>query len=62
MTETLNIETLLQRRELYRNYLKMKVREQDWHGVADAANDLRELDAMLSVLTSIDLDKGNESA
>ncbi len=26
-------------------YLLMKVDEQDWHGVSDAANDLRELEA-----------------
>ena len=26
-------------------YLLMKVDQQDWHGVADAACDLRELDA-----------------
>lgn len=28
-------------------YLQMKVRERDWHGVADAAMDLRELEAAL---------------
>lgn len=27
------------------DYLKMKVEQADWHGVADAANDLRELEA-----------------
>lgn len=26
-------------------YLKCKVKEGDWHGVSDAANDLRELEA-----------------
>lgn len=26
-------------------YLKMKVEEADWHGVSDAANDLRVLEA-----------------
>lgn len=25
-------------------YLKVKLDEQDWHGVSDAANDLRELE------------------
>lgn len=33
-----------------KGYLKMKVEEQDWHGVADAAMDLRELEAQLQVL------------
>ena len=32
------------RRNLVR-YLRDKVRQEDWHGVSDAANDLRELDA-----------------
>jgi hypothetical protein len=27
------------------DYLLMKVRHWDWHGVSDAANDLREMDA-----------------
>lgn len=27
------------------DYLRMKVEQCDWHGVADAANDLRELEA-----------------
>lgn len=26
-------------------YLKAKVAKEDWHGVSDAANDLRELEA-----------------
>lgn len=26
-------------------YLRVKVEQEDWHGVSDAANDLRELDA-----------------
>jgi hypothetical protein len=29
----------------YVGYLQMKVEENDWHGVADAAADLRELEA-----------------
>lgn len=31
-------------------YLIDKVSDEDWHGVADAANDLRELDATLYAL------------
>lgn len=33
------------RRDVLIAYLKMKADQEDWHGVADAANDLRELDA-----------------
>lgn len=25
------------------SYLKLKVEQEDWHGVSDAANDLREM-------------------
>jgi hypothetical protein len=32
-------------REILIEYLKMKVRQSDWHGVSDAANDLRVLEA-----------------
>jgi hypothetical protein len=35
------------------DYLKLKVEQQDWHGVADAAMDIREIEAKLSVLTPI---------
>lgn len=36
---------LRERRGAMNAYLKLKVDEQDWHGVADAAMDLREIDA-----------------
>lgn len=32
------------RRRIYKEYLLMKFAEADWHGVADCAMDLRELD------------------
>lgn len=34
-----------QQREALLAYLRMKVEQEDWHGVADAACDLRELEA-----------------
>ena len=34
-----------ERRRIMIEYLKMKIAEQDWHGVADAAMDLRDMDA-----------------
>jgi len=37
-------EYLEQRRVLI-EYLLMKAQQEDWHGVSDAANDLREMDA-----------------
>ena len=32
-------------REILIAYLLMKAKQEDWHGVSDAANDLREMDA-----------------
>lgn len=37
------------RKEFMITYLKLKVEEQDWHGVADAAMDLREIEVELSL-------------
>lgn len=44
---------LLSRHTRMVEYLKLKVEEQDWHGVADAAMDLREIEAKLSLLQSL---------
>lgn len=35
------------RKQFMVEYLKLKVEEQDWHGVADAAMDLREIEVEL---------------
>ena len=32
-------------REIMIEYLLLKVRQADWHGVSDAANDIREMEA-----------------
>lgn len=37
-------------RESMITYLLLKVNSEDWHGVADAAMDLREIDATMKVL------------
>ena len=34
-------------------YLIMKVRVKDWHAVADAAMDIRELEAKIKILTEL---------
>ena len=46
----LTISQLVARREQLISYLKMKVEEEDWHGVQDAGSDLREIDAKLSMI------------
>ena len=40
----------IQQRKVYVDYLLMKVQQADWHGVSDAANDLRELEARFPAL------------
>jgi len=40
-------------REKTIDYLRAKVGDEDWHGVSDAANDLREIDVELRVLSAI---------
>lgn len=41
-TTTLNFEY---RRRTLIEYMRVKMEEADWHGVSDAANDLREIEA-----------------
>ena len=38
--------TPAEQRKIYVDYLLMKVQQSDWHGVSDAANDIRELEAL----------------
>lgn len=38
-----------QQRQALIEYLKVKVEQCDWHGVSDAANDLRVLEASYAV-------------
>lgn len=42
-----DLHTLDRDKEIMIKDLLMKVRRQDWHGVSDAANDLRELEIEL---------------
>jgi len=41
----LHLQDLEHQREVLVSYLKVKMHTEDWHGVADVAMDLRELDA-----------------
>ncbi len=45
-------DQLTRRRAVVIADLLAKVEVEDWHGVADAAMDLREIDAQLAVLVS----------
>jgi len=46
----MTLEEYEKNRAAYTEYLLMCVRISDWHGVSDAANDLRVLDAKMSVI------------
>lgn len=41
---------LLDHRERMVAYLKMKLEDEDWHGVQDAGSDLRDIDSELKGL------------
>lgn len=38
-----------ERKKIYLEYLKMKIAEEDWHGVADCAMDLREIEVEIKM-------------
>lgn len=38
------------RKKTLLEYMKMKMNEQDWHGVADSAMDMRELETELKMI------------
>lgn len=46
----MTIEQVERRRTITKADLLMKAESEDWHGVADAAMDLREVDALLGML------------
>jgi len=52
INETINntIKQLQNQQDRMIDYLKLKVQEEDWHGVADAAMDIREIVAQKRIL------------
>ena len=47
------LEEAMTDKEVMIEYLLLKVRQQDWHGVSDAAMDIREMEAKKCSTTSI---------
>ena len=47
------LDKLTAQRIVLIGYLQTKVEQRDWHGVADAAMDIREVEAKQTVLTNI---------
>lgn len=50
IAKQLTLENLKDDRVNMIDYLERKTRSEDWHAVADAAMDLREIDAKISIL------------
>lgn len=44
------VEELQRQKKEMVEYLKLKLSIEDWHGVQDAASDIREIEAQLKVL------------
>jgi hypothetical protein len=36
------------------DYIKLKIEQKDWHGVSDAANDIRELEAKIETYKELE--------
>lgn len=49
-----------QRKKALVEYLKSKIAEEDWHGVSDAANDLRVLEAKIEPQITLWVEAGIE--
>lgn len=49
------LATLRTEVDLMERYLQLRLRLRDWHGVMDAAADIRELEAMISCLTAFSM-------
>lgn len=45
------MDELQARKADYLSYMQMKIREEDWHGVADCAADLRDIEAAILQFT-----------
>lgn len=48
-----NIEDLYRHRVTYIKYALERIEDEDWHGLSDAANDLRELDVEIRMIDEI---------
>lgn len=47
------IDKLEAKIHLLTQYLRLKLEEEDWHGVEDAASDIRDVVAQINVLTEL---------
>ena len=62
MSHDLTIARLEMNRKRLHEYIMMKLDERDYHGIADAAMDLREIEREVLVLNRIEGYEGNPKA
>ena len=43
------IKNLERRKEVMIDYMRVKIQEEDWHGVSDAAMDIREMETEMRI-------------
>jgi hypothetical protein len=51
------METLKRQLETMKSYLKLRLEVEDWHGVQDAASDIRELESQMLLLLELHRDQ-----
>lgn len=49
------VQALAEQKDLLNRYILQKQKANDYHGIADAAMDIRELDAKLELLRELEL-------
>ena len=54
MTYDFTTDQLEQQIGVLVDYIRLKIEQADWHGVSDAANDIRVIEAQIKVLETIE--------
>ena len=54
MTYDFTADQLEQQIGVLVEYIRLKIEQSDWHGISDAANDIRVIEAQIKVLESIE--------
>ena len=54
MTYDFTTDQLEQQIGVLVEYIRLKIEQSDWHGISDAANDIRVIEAQIKVLETIE--------
>jgi hypothetical protein len=54
MTYDFTTDQLEQQIGVLVDYIRLKIEQADWHGIADAANDIRVIEAQIKVIETIE--------